>query len=92
MEDDDSDAEMADYGTDSADDVDPSVHAKARPQQGSTVEIRSRRSFAGASREVPFKLRLNLTLALALALALSLVEESSSPPAAGGDATTARAW
>jgi hypothetical protein len=88
MEDDDSDAEMADYGTDSADDVDPSFDAKARPQQGSTVEIRSRRSFAGASREVPFKLRLNLTLALALALALSLVEECSSPP----DATTARAW
>ena len=84
MEDDDSDAEMADYGTDSADDVDPSFDAKARPQQGSTVEIRSRRSFAGASREVPFKLRLNLTLALAL----SLVEECSSPP----DATTARAW
>jgi hypothetical protein len=86
MEDDDSDAEMADYGTDSADDVDPSFDAKARPQQGSTVEIRSRRSFqvAGASREVPFKLRLNLTLALALAL--SLVEECSSPP----DATTAR--
>ena len=44
MEDDDSDAEMADYGTDSADDVDPSFDAKARPQQGSTVEIRSRRS------------------------------------------------
>ena len=39
MEDDDSDAEMADYGTDSADDVDPSFDAKARPQQGSTVEI-----------------------------------------------------
>jgi hypothetical protein len=58
MEDDDSDAEMADYGTDSADDVDPSFDAKARPQQGSTVEIRSRRSFAGASREVPFKLSL----------------------------------
>ena len=44
MEDADSDAEMADYGTDSADDVDPSFDAKARPQQGSTVEIRSRRS------------------------------------------------
>ena len=44
MEDVDSDAEMADYGTDSADDVDPSFDAKARPQQGSTVEIRSRRS------------------------------------------------
>ena len=44
MEDDDSDAEMADYGTDSSDDVDPNCDAKARPQQGSTVEIRSRRS------------------------------------------------
>ena len=93
MEDDD-DEEMADSGTDLSDDVesivDPNFDAKARPQQGSTVEIRSRRSFAGASREVPFKLRLNLTLALtlALALALSLVEECSSPP----DATTARAW
>ena len=86
MEDDDSDAEIADYGTDSSDDVGPNCDAQARPQQGSTVEIRSRRSFAGASREVPFKLRLNLTLALALAL--SLVEECSSPP----DATTARAW
>jgi hypothetical protein len=62
MEDDDSDAEMADYGTDLSDDVesivDPNFDAKARPQQGSTVEIRSRRSFAGASREVPFKLSL----------------------------------
>ena len=86
MEDGDSDTEMADYGTDFSGDVDPNFDAKARPQQGSTVEIRSRRSFAGASREVPFKLRLNLTLALALAL--SLVEECSSPP----DATTARAW
>ena len=61
MEDDD---EMADYGTDLSDDVesivDPHFDAKARPQQGpgSTVEIRSRRSFAGASREVPFKLSL----------------------------------
>ena len=60
MEDDD---EMADYGTDLSDDVrvesivDPHFDAKARPQQGSTVEIRSRRSFAGASREVPFKHR-----------------------------------
>jgi hypothetical protein len=45
MEDGDSDAEMADYyGTDSSDDVDPAFDAKARPQQGSTVEIRSRRS------------------------------------------------
>ena len=35
MEDDDSDAEMADYGTDSSDDVDPNFDAKARPQQGS---------------------------------------------------------
>ncbi len=68
MEDDD-DSEMADYasGTDLSDDVesivDPHFDAKARPQhrgpqQGSTVEIRSRRSFAGASREVPFKLKL----------------------------------
>ena len=92
MEDDDSDAEMADYGTDFSDDVDPNFDAKARPQQGPTVEIRSRRSFAGASREVPFKLRLyltlNLTLTLALTLALGLVEECASPP----DATTARAW
>jgi hypothetical protein len=40
MEDGDSDAEMADYGTDSSDDdVDPNFDAKARPQQGSTVEI-----------------------------------------------------
>ncbi len=61
MEDDDSDAEMADYGTDDADDVDPNFDAKARTQQGSTVEIRSRRSFAGALREVPFK-RLGLLL------------------------------
>ncbi len=36
----DSDAEMADYGTDFADDVDRNFDAKARPQQGSTVEIR----------------------------------------------------
>ena len=63
MEDDD-DEEMADYGTDLSGDVDsesivdPNFDAKARPQQGSTVEIRSRRSFAGASREVPFKLSL----------------------------------
>ena len=64
---DDSDAEMADYGTDFSDDVDPTFDAKARPQQGSTVEIRSRRSFADASREVPFKLRLTLALTLALA-------------------------
>ena len=74
MEDGDSDAdsEMADYGTDSqpqsqaSDDVesivDPHFDAKARPQQGSTVEIRSRRFFAGASREVPFKLSLPRTL------------------------------
>jgi hypothetical protein len=39
MEDDDSDTEMADYGTDFSDDVDPNFDAKARPQQGSTVEI-----------------------------------------------------
>ena len=61
MEDDD-DEEMADYGTDLSDDVesivDPNFDAKARPQQGSTVEIRSRRSFAAASREVPLKLSL----------------------------------
>ena len=44
---DDSDTEMADYGTDFSDDVDRNFDAKARPQQGSTVEIRSRRSFAG---------------------------------------------
>ena len=65
MEDDD---EMADYGTDLSDDVesivDPHFDAKARPQQGSTVEIRSRRSSgsAGASREVPFKLKLMFPL------------------------------
>ena len=41
QEDDDSDTEMADYGTDFSDDVDPNFDAKARPQQGSTVEIRS---------------------------------------------------
>ena len=39
MEDDDSDAEMADYGTDFWHDADPNFDAKARPQQGSTVEI-----------------------------------------------------
>ena len=65
MEDDD---EMADYGTDLSDDVesivDPHFDAKARPQQGSTVEIRSRRSFAGASREVPFKLKLIMMVPL----------------------------
>jgi hypothetical protein len=70
MEEDD-DEEMADYGTpgrDLSDDhdvesiVDPNFDAKARPQQGSTVEIRSRRSFAGASREVPFKLKLMFPL------------------------------
>ena len=56
--------EDGDYGpgTDSSDDVDPNFDAKARPQQGSTVEIRSRRSFAGASREVPFKLKLMFPL------------------------------
>jgi hypothetical protein len=59
---------------DSSDALDPNFDAKARPQQGSTqaVEIRSRRSFAGASREVPFKLRLYLTLNLTLTLALAL--------------------
>ncbi len=46
---DDSDTDMADYGpgTGFSDDVDRNFDAKARPQQGSTVEIRSRRSFAG---------------------------------------------
>ena len=40
MEDDsESDTEMADYGTDFSDDVDRNFDAKARPQQGSTVEI-----------------------------------------------------
>jgi hypothetical protein len=48
---------MADYGT--------GFDAKARPQQGSTVEIRSRRSSAGV------KLRLYLTLNLTLNLALT---------------------
>jgi hypothetical protein len=38
---DDSDAEMADYGTDFSDDVDRNFDAKARPQQGPTVEIQS---------------------------------------------------
>ena len=72
MADDAGDAEMVHYETDDEDDVDTiNNNAKARPQQGSTVEKRSRRSFAGASREVPFKLRLNLTLALALALTLT---------------------
>ena len=45
---DDSDTEMAcaqaDFGTDFSDDVDRNFDAKARPQQGSTVEIRSRRA------------------------------------------------
>jgi len=50
MEDDD-DEEMADYGTDLSDDVesiqvvDPNFDAKARPQQGSTVEIRCHLNF-----------------------------------------------
>ncbi len=52
----------SEHRTDLSDDaesiVDPHFDAKARPQQGSTVEIRSRRSFAAASREVPFKLSL----------------------------------
>ena len=59
---DDSDAEMADYGTDFSDDVDRNFDAKARPQQGPTVEIRSRRSFAGV--KLRLYLKLNLTLAL----------------------------
>ena len=63
---DDSDAEMADYGTDFSDDVDRNFDAKARPQQGPTVEIRSRRSFAGV--KLRLYLKLNLTLALALTL------------------------
>ena len=59
MQDGDSDAEMADYGTDFSDDVDRNFDAKARPQQGPTVEIRSRRSFAGV--KLTFgKLRKNL--------------------------------
>jgi hypothetical protein len=75
MEDDD-DEEMADYGTDLSGDVesivDPNFDAKARPQQGSTVEIRSRRSFAGASREVPFKLKLRqMTAACSLSRTLN---------------------
>ncbi len=82
---DDSDTEMADYGTDFSDDVDRNS-TKARPQQGSTVEIRSRRSFAGVKLRLYLTLNLTLTLTLALALALSLVEECASPP----DATTAR--
>ena len=57
---DDSDAEMADYGTDFSDDVDRNFDAKARPQQGPTVEIRSRRSFAGV--KLRLYLKLNLTL------------------------------
>ena len=69
---------MADYGTDFSDDVDRNFDAKARSQQVSTVEIRSRRSFAGI--KLRLYLTLNLTLALALALALSLVEECASPP------------
>ena len=83
MEDGDSDAEMADYGTDFSDDVDPNFDAKARPQQGSTVEIRSRRSFAGASEAWTVKLRLRLglklRLKLRLKLSLSLVGEFSTP-------------
>ena len=59
---DDSDAEMADYGTDFSDDVDRNFDAKARPQQGPTVEIRSRRSFAGV--KLRLYLKLNLTLML----------------------------
>jgi hypothetical protein len=84
---DDSDTEMADNGTDLSDDDDRNFDAKARPQQGSTVGIRSRRSFAGVKLRLYLTLNLTLTLALTLALALSLVEECASPP----DATTARA-
>ena len=42
MQDGDSDAEMADYGTDFSDDVDPNFDAEARPQQGPSVEITAR--------------------------------------------------
>ena len=62
---DDSDTEMADYGTDFADDVDRNFDAKARPQQGSTVKIRSRRSSAGV------KLRVRMTAACSLSRTLN---------------------
>ena len=88
MADDAGDAEMVHYETDDEDDVDTiNNNAKARPQQGSTVEIRSRRSFAGASEAWTVKLRLRLrlkltlTLTLTLRLRLSLVGEFSTPDA-----------
>jgi hypothetical protein len=43
------------------------TYANACPQQGSTVEKRSRRSFVAASQEAPPKLRLKLTLTLTAA-------------------------
>ncbi len=61
---DDSDTEMADNGTGFSDDVDRNFDAKARPQQGSTVEIRSRRSFAGV--------KLRMTAACSLRLSRTL--------------------
>ena len=80
MADDAGDAEMVHYETDDEDDVDTiNNNAKARPQQGSTVEIRSRRSFAGASEAWTVKLRLRLGLKLRLKLSLSLVGEFSTP-------------
>ncbi len=36
MEDDDSDAEMADYGTDISDDADPNFDARARKSESTT--------------------------------------------------------
>ena len=86
MADDAGDAEMVHYETDDEDDVDTiNNNAKARPQQGSTVEIRSRRSFAGASEAWTVKLRLRLglklRLKLRLKLSLSLVGEFSTPDA-----------
>ena len=87
MADDAGDAEMAHDETDDEDDVDTINNAKARPQQGSTVEIRSRRSFAGASEAWTVKLSLTLTLTLTLTLSLrlrlrlSLVGEFSTPDA-----------
>ena len=70
---------MAHDETDDEDDVDTINNAKARPQQGSTVEIRSRRSFAGASEA--WTVKLTLTLTLTLTLRLSLVGEFSTPDA-----------
>ena len=71
------DARDAEMAHDETDDVDTINNAKARPQQGSTVEIRSRRSFAGASEAWTVKLTLTLTLTLRL----SLVGEFSTPDA-----------